>query len=142
MKGFEQTSKSLKKIYDIVSLRASKVSCDPPVLPRQKQMPRRLDSGAPQHCFSSVEEYYQKEYFEAIDTVKGELHGRFYQEHCLFIRSVKAMLIDSANGRKISLSPRFKKLYKNDIDMNKLIIHLEALQDVVKSARLDNITIK
>ncbi len=52
------------------------------------------------------------------------------------------MLIDSANGRKISLSPRFKKLFKNDIDMDKLIIHLEALLDVVKSARLDNITIK
>ncbi len=55
-----------------------------------------------------------KEYFEAIDTVKGELRRTFHQENFLFIRSVEAMLINGANGRKMSLSPRFKKLYKND----------------------------
>ena len=137
-----RTDVKFKSFYDTVALKASEVSCDPPVLPRQRQVPRRLDDGAPQHSFSSVEEYYRKEYFEAIDTVKGDLHRRFQQENFLFIRSVEALLIDSANGRNISLSPRFKKLYKNDIDMDKLIIHLEALQDVVRSAHLDNIAIK
>ena len=34
--------------------------CDSPVLPRQRQIPRRLDSGSSQHVFTSVEEYFRK----------------------------------------------------------------------------------
>ena len=36
-------------------------SCDSPVLPRQRQTPRMLDSGSSQHVFTSVEEYFRKD---------------------------------------------------------------------------------
>ena len=51
-------------------------------------------------------------------------------------------MLDSANGKPISLSPKLKTLYRNDIDMEKLLLHLRMLQDVVKGACLDGITIK
>jgi hypothetical protein len=35
--------------------------CDPPVLPGQRQLPKRIDNGSQQHVFSSVEAYYRKD---------------------------------------------------------------------------------
>ena len=131
-----------KAFYDSVVMKATQVYCDPPVLPRRRQIPRRLDDGTPQHSFSSVEEYYRKQYYEAIDNVKGDLHRRFQQDNFSFVRSIETLLTDSANGKSISISPKFKRLYGNDINMEKLLIHLQMLQDVVKSVRLDGILIK
>ena len=49
--------------------------CDPPVLPRQRQIPRRIDDGyIAQHVFTSVEDHYRKEYFEAIDALHGDFN--------------------------------------------------------------------
>ena len=137
-----RTDVKFKAFYESVVMKASQLLCDPPVLPRQRRIPRRLDDGTPQHSFSSVEAYYRKEYFEAIDNVKGDLHRRFQQDNFVFVRSIEALLTDSANGKTISISPKFKGLYGNDIDMEKLLIHLQMLQDVVNSVRLDGIAIK
>ena len=53
--------------------------CDLPILPRQRQLPRRINVGTAHHVFSSVEDYFRKEYFEAIDIVKGDLEKRSMQ---------------------------------------------------------------
>ena len=50
---------------------------DSSVLPKQRQIPRRLDRGLSQHVFTSVEEYFRKDYYEAIDCNTGELERRF-----------------------------------------------------------------
>ena len=57
-----RTVLKFKSFYDSVVLKASQVFCDPPVLPHQRQIPRRLDGGMPQHTFSFVEEYYRKQF--------------------------------------------------------------------------------
>ena len=105
-----RTDLKFKAFYDTVVQKASEVFCDSPVLPSQRQIPKRLDDGV-QYSFSSAKEYYRKEYFEAIDNVKGDLHTRFQQENFLFERSIEAFLMESANGKN-SLSPRFKKLWE------------------------------
>ena len=38
-----------------------------------RQLPRRIDDGAAQHTFTSIECFYRKEYFQAIDVVKADL---------------------------------------------------------------------
>ena len=53
----------------------AKDKCDHPVLPRQQQPPKRLNDGASNHTFQSVEDLYTREYFEAID--KG-LHSKIF----------------------------------------------------------------
>ena len=84
--------------------------CDPPILPRRRQLPRRIDGGAPQHVFATAEDLYRKKYFEAIDCVKGELKRCCGQESFLFIRNIEAMLISSANGMPCTLPSRFKDI--------------------------------
>ena len=67
--------------------------CDPPVLPRQRQLPRRIDENSAQlHVFSSVEEYYHKLYFEAISIVKGYLEKRFMQKKFLIFQQMEKAL--------------------------------------------------
>ena len=108
--------------------------CDPPVLPRRRRLPRRIDDGAPPHVFSDVEDLYRKEYFEAIDCVKGELERRFHQNNFLFVRDTEAMLISSANAKPYSLSDRFVEIYGKDIDMHKLSLQLQLLPDAIKAS--------
>ena len=72
-----QTDDEFEKFFKHVKTEASNV-CEQPVLPRtRRSSPRRIDDGAPQHVFASVEEYYKRDYFEAIDIIKGELERRF-----------------------------------------------------------------
>ena len=42
---------------------------------------------------------------------------------------ILGLLIDSANGKPVNLSDDFKAQYKNDIDMEKLKLHLQLLPD-------------
>lgn len=66
---------------------------------------RRIDDGtAPEHRYSSVEEFYRKEYFQAIDSIKGDLENRFMQESFLLVRKIERLLLDSANGKDVSIS--------------------------------------
>ena len=76
----------------------SQAKCDPPLLPRQRQMPTRLNKGAAGHVFQSVDDLYRKEYFDIIDNVKGEVERRITQRNSLFVRNIESLLIDSANG--------------------------------------------
>ena len=102
---------NFKYFYDFVVMKASKVLCDPPVLPCQRQLPRRLEDVAPQHTFTSIEDHYRIDYFETIDHVKGELQRLFQQENFIFVKSVESLLVDSANGKSLSLPTRLKELY-------------------------------
>lgn len=45
-----------------------------PVLPRQRKVPRRLDSGTTSHEFQSPKEYFRQRYFEMLDIVTNEIN--------------------------------------------------------------------
>ena len=128
-----RTDENFRSFFHSVREEAAN-KCDPPVLPRRRQFPRRIDGGAPQHVFATAEDLYRKEYFEAIDCVKGELERRFCQENFLFVRNIEAMLISSANGMPCTLPPRFKDIYDKDIDIQKLSLQLQLLPDAIKSS--------
>jgi len=65
---------------------------------------------APEHWYSSVEEFYRKEYFQAIDSIKGDLESRFMQGSFLLVRKIESLLIDSANGRDVSIPEEISDL--------------------------------
>ena len=54
--------------------------CDPPALPHQRQIPQRIDDGAFQQMFNTVEESYRKEYFKATNSFTGDMVNRFQQQ--------------------------------------------------------------
>ena len=113
--------------------------CDPPVLPRQRQLPRRINDGIAQHVFSSVEGYFCKEYFEAIDIVKGDLEKTFKQRNFLIVQKVEKLFIECANGRSFTIP---QEIDIHDIDFSKLNLHLKMLPHAIKSTPLNGIHIK
>ena len=104
------TDEKFQSFFDTVKSEAAS-KCDPPVLARRKRLPKRIDDGSPQHVFTTVEDMYRKEYFEALDCVKGELERRFQQDNFHFVRAIESILILSANGRTSSFSDRFQEVY-------------------------------
>ena len=64
--------------FQSVSNKASELT-QPPVLPRQRRVPKREDDGAQAHQFTLVKDYFRKQYFEALDHLLAELDRRFQQ---------------------------------------------------------------
>lgn len=119
-----QTDRSFKEFFASVKEEASG-RCDELVLPRYRRLPRHIDDRtAPEHQYSSVEEFYRKEYFQAIDSIKGDLESRFMQGSFLLVRKIESLLIGSANGRDVSFPEEISDSYKDDIDFQKLKLHL------------------
>ena len=128
-----RTDEKFHSFFDTVKSEAAS-KCDPPVLLRRKRLPKRIDDGSPQHFFPTVEDMYRKEYFEALDCVKGELKRRFQQDNFLFVRAIERILISSANGCIFSFSDRFQEVYGKDIDIHKLSLKLQLLPDAIRSS--------
>ena len=135
-----RTDEKFKSFFDLVKKKADG-KCDPPMLPCQRNIPRRVNDGEPQLRFKSVEDIYRKEYFEIIDSTIGGLERRFMQLHFDIIRNIESVLIDSANRKATTLTAEFVSLYANDIDMEKLQLQLKLLLDAVKTAVPDGIEI-
>lgn len=59
VKAFQRshTDDKFQCFFDTVKNEAAN-KCDPPVLPRRRRLPARIDDGAPQHVFSTVEDMY------------------------------------------------------------------------------------
>ena len=53
-----RTDEKFQSFDTVKSEAASK--CDPPVLPRRKRLPKRIDDGSPQHFFSYSGRYVPK----------------------------------------------------------------------------------
>ena len=118
-----RTDRSFKEFFESVKEEASG-KCDEPVLPRYRRLPKQVDDGiAPEHRYSSVEEYYRIEYFQAIDGIKGDLDNHFMQGSFLLVRKIESLLTDSANGKAVSIPEEVSDLYRNDIDFRKLELH-------------------
>ena len=63
------------------------------------------------------------------------------QSNFLFV-SIKGLLINSANGESVHLPNEVMETYKNDIDMEKLKLHLQLLLDAIKLAKLNEVPVK
>ena len=72
-----------------------------------------LTNGGDEHSFNSVHELYRKEYFEVIDSLVGDLKNRFKQNNFIFVQKLETLLIDSANGRPVTLLKEIIHMYKN-----------------------------
>ena len=52
---------------------------DPPVLPRYRKKPRRLDDGEQPVQFGEPKDYFRQQYYEVHDLAISELERRFSQ---------------------------------------------------------------
>ena len=105
-----------------------------PVLPRQRRLPRRYNDGATSHSFSTPEEYFRKQYFEAHDILIAELDRRFQQNAFTVLKDIENLLIDASNGKITPPSTQVVELYQNVILFDRLLIQLPILPDLLKTA--------
>ena len=105
----------------------------PPVLPRQRQVPRKIDGGAPAHQFTTVEEYFRKQYFEMLDLLSRELDNRFQQPSFKFLQEIECILIKACNGEHVKPSEEFCSMYGKDLQMDRLVSQLRMLPDLVRT---------
>ena len=49
----------------------------------------------------------------------GELQRQFQQENFILVKGIESLLVDSTNGKSLSLPTRLKELYGRDMDMDK-----------------------
>ena len=98
---------------------------------KETKLPRRLNNGGDGHSFSSVHELYRKEYFKAIDNLVGDLKKQLKQKNFVFVQKLVALLLDSANGRPVTLPVEIIDICEQDIDMLKLKLYLQLLPDAI-----------
>ena len=115
---------------------------EPPVLPRYRRKPKKIDDGEPEHRFTNVEDYYRQQYIEIMETMAGELKSRFEQKDLKVVLELESILIKAANGEKPEISRDVKSLYANDLDFDRLKNQLSMLPDLVRDTKLDGIPVK
>ena len=98
---------------------------DEPALPRYRKTPRRFDTGAQPHRYSSPEDRYRHAYLEALDHACGEIQRRFDQSDLTVVSEVETLLLDSANGTEIPGIPEVvAEFFHGKIDLVRLKIQL------------------
>ena len=131
----QRNDAAFHSFYQSVLSEATEFTHDP-VLPRQKKLPKRIDDGASSHTYSSPEEFYRHQYYEAIDLLTAEIQRRFDQPTFALLQEMEKLLIGLCNGETVQLSPSFQKLYESKIQ-------LSMLPDVILTANKEyNIGIK
>ena len=106
-----------------------------PKLPRQRQIPKRLDAGSCNHSYATPEAYYRQLYFEVIDLVTNEMKQRFDQPTFTILQEIEKLLLDSCSGKLVQPSATFQKMYESDFPrIDRLSLQLSMLPDLIKTA--------
>ena len=134
----QRSEKEFDFFYEVVKRNAFDNKVEEPILPRQKRVPQRVDSGAQNHVFLSPKEYYRCQYYEVLDLLKEDLLRRFDQPTLAILKEMEELLIKSCNGTKVTISPEFTRLYSDDINTTTLSVQLSMLPDVIITANSEH----
>lgn len=132
----QRDDSAFKSFYSSVIQEARELT-EEPVLPRQRRIPRRVDDGAPNHHFQSPEDFFRKQYYEALDLLVSEITQRFNQPAFSVLQEMERMIIDSCNGKTHVMSSNFEVLYADCLEIPKLKSQLSLLPDVLKTGNTD-----
>ena len=111
---------------------------DQPALPRQRRLPKRINSGSTAHQFDNPKVYFKKHYFEVLDVITAELKRRFQQERGMPIAALlEKTLLDAAKG-SFSAWPNELQIYHDDVNIDRLKAQLKMLPDLVRTYNEQN----
>ena len=129
----QRTESSFDHFYRTVVEEAKDLTM-PPTLPRKRYTSVRINDGAPNHNFSTPEEYFRKQYYEILDLLTNELDRRFEQESFQILQQIEDLLIKSCNGITVQPSEKLLRLYAEDVNFDNLKIQLKMLPDLLHTA--------
>ena len=113
-----------------------------PVLPRYRNLPKKVNDGSAEFRFPNVEEYYKHHYFELMESLLGELARRFDQRGLNLATQFERIIIDSCNGTACEIPQEIMDLYARDLDIERLKRQLSMLPDLIKTTPLGGMLIK
>ena len=77
---------------------------------------------------------HRQQYFEAFDTVKGEIINRFLQKRGIPVAAtLERILLNTFTSSTIDIPEDITQLYSKDIDIDRLEIQLQMLPDLLKT---------
>lgn len=96
----------------------TELELDEPRIPRQRKIPKRLESGTTDnYCsFSTPKDFFRKSFFEVFDQMIGSLKRRFQNESIEFFKSLERFVIGQLQDASF-----ITKFYKDDFDNDRLI---------------------
>ena len=119
-----------KTFFSSVLEQRHSIITDEPILPRVRRINIRIDDGSQNHAFNDVQDYFRKQYYEALDIVINDIKRRFQQDNFTLVSKIEKLLLDAASGNNFTIPDELKEVYARDIDFEKLCRQLTSLQDV------------
>jgi len=121
-------------LWDIVVREAESLGVEPPVLPRIRRIPRRLDDGSSEYEAEQVEDVYRRLYFSSLDAATTCLSSRFQNSAFELARNVESVVTEAINTGNVPALQIISAHYGKDIDDSRWHLHLSMLGDLCRSA--------
>ena len=129
---------TFERFYMASREQAKEYNIDEPVLPRYRRPPRRFDDGAAPHIFETPQDYYRKQYFEALDLISEELARRFDQKFLAVPKAIEDLLLTACTTQctcvdELLIPEIISSTYSQDLNVAKLKLQLLLLPDLIKT---------
>lgn len=106
----------------------------PPVLPRKRKVPKRIDGGDAQYDFTNVATKHRVETWCAlIDILCGEISQRFSQECFQHVADVENVLLLAACGKSVTVELQHLAKFYDEFDYNLLEAQLKIFKNLFTS---------
>ena len=92
----QRTNSSFESFFAGTEALATELKISPPVLPRYRRQPRRLNDGEEEHRFDTPKAMFRQVYFEACDLLIGEVNDRFNQDFMTPLIAIEDVIVKSA----------------------------------------------
>lgn len=108
-----------------------------PTLPRQQRVPKKLDTpkGAEQHTYFTPKEYFLQIFNETVDAVSNCVKERFLNTGLQQLILVEKECVSAVADATVKLE-NSKAFFKNDIDTDRLSLHLSMLGDIASQKKV------
>lgn len=107
---------------------------DEPTLPRKKRVPKKLDSldtprASEQHAFLTCKDYFLQVYNETVDVVNNCVKERYNNTGLQQLLLVEKECVSAVRDNNSKLE-KTKAFFKDDVDTERLALHLSMLGDI------------
>jgi len=115
---------------------ATDLDLHPPVMPRKRRAPRRLDDGVEQHVHADCATKHKIEtWYALLDTVSNEIRERFSQDCFQHVADIENVLIRAAGGLQIANElMQIFSFYADDFDFDMLEAQLKIFRNLFLSS--------
>ncbi len=138
----QRSQSAFELFYDRVLKESGDLTSEP-ALPRYRRKPQRYDDGSEAYRFEDAKSFHKQQYYEALETIKGEINSRFKQERGMPIAAaLEKSLLDAFKGNFELPDVIFS--YSKDLNISRLKVQIQmvikSVTSLLKTFNLENST--